>query len=466
MRSITVQNYRCFGEQQTAQLAPLTLFVGENSSGKTSLAAMVRALWDISYAERVPDFKGPPYDLGSFEEIVHHGGARDSNAEMFSAAFEIGSDVPSRLTRETEFGVSDIRLEVTFGPKWGAPVPTRRRISRGDYWVEQSIDGNNHIRFDLGTPSGVWEYEDPEIDRFFAHNGGIDSLPPLDFVSHLIWRERSAVEDDSKERDPPLITEEEQESIMDLIHGRIFSELSDSRSTASSRPFAGAPTRSHPRRTYDPASVAPDAEGDYVPMYLAQLSLRDASAWERLQSRLGEFGREAGLFHELNVRHLGKTAGSPFQIEVRTSDIPAQSPPLNLADVGYGVSQALPLVAELLRPDGPRMMLLQQPEVHLHPSAEAALGSLFCRVVSSGKKRRRQLVVETHSDFIIDRVCMSVRDETVDLVPEDVSIVYFERTGLGVRLHSLRVDDDGNLLDVPSGYRQFFMDESVKYLGA
>ena len=66
MDSITVKNLRCFGEEQTARLAPLPLLVGDNSTGKTSFLALIRALWDVAYREIVPNFKEPPYDLGSF----------------------------------------------------------------------------------------------------------------------------------------------------------------------------------------------------------------------------------------------------------------------------------------------------------------------------------------------------------------------------------------------------------------
>ena len=62
----------------------------------------------------------------------------------------------------------------------------------------------------------------------------------------------------------------------------------------------------------------------------------------------------------------------------------------NLIDVGYGVSQVLPVITELLRSEAPPLFLLQQPEVHLHPSAQAALGSLFCQI--AGKER--QIIVE------------------------------------------------------------------------
>ena len=60
MDEITLKNFRCFREEQTACLAPLTLLVGENSTGKTSFMAMIRALWDVTYRRTDPDFKEEP----------------------------------------------------------------------------------------------------------------------------------------------------------------------------------------------------------------------------------------------------------------------------------------------------------------------------------------------------------------------------------------------------------------------
>ena len=465
MDSITVSNYRCFGEEQTARLAPLTLFVGENSSGKTSLAAMIRALWDVAYAERAPDFKEAPYDLGSFEEIVHHSASGDGDADSFEAAFElIPGEIHPAMGESARRETDRYRVEVTFGQQWGAPVPKRRRISQGSYWVEQRVDQDGQLRYEFGTPRETFRLQDPEIDRFFAGNGAIDSLPPFEFTLHLLWRERSSRRGRRRDSAGSKIPEKDADAIIQLLRSHMRVEMAGAHSAVSSRPFAGAPTRSHPRRTYDPATVAPDSEGDHVPMYLAQLSLRDRQAWDQLRSRLGEFGREAGLFEEIDVRHLGRSAGAPFQIEIRTTNEPAENPSLNLADVGYGVSQVLPLVAELLRDDGPRMMLLQQPEVHLHPSAEAALGSLLCKVVANDNQRTRRLIVETHSDFIIDRVRIAVADQDSGLLPEDISIVYFERRGPDVSLHSMTLDQRGDLIGAPPGYRQFFMQESRRFL--
>ena len=74
-------------------------------------------------------------------------------------------------------------------------------------------------------------------------------------------------------------------------------------------------------------------------------------------------------------------------------------------------------------------------------------------------------MVETHSDYIIDRVRMDVRDRTTGLKPEDVSILYFEPRDLDVKIHSIRLDEMGNVLDAPPAYRKFFMEEIRRSIG-
>ena len=196
-------------------------------------------------------------------------------------------------------------------------------------------------------------------------------------------------------------------------------------------------------------------------MYLADVFSQRKKEWTELKKRLEDFGSAAGLFDEIFIKRLGQRDSEPFQIQVRKLGNNIKGPRRNLIDVGYGVSQALPVITELLRPDAPPLFLLQQPEVHLHPSAQAALGSLFCQVAS----RDRQLIIETHSDNLIDRVRMDVRDGRGALKPEDVSILFFERDDLDVHIHSLGIDGEGNVLNAPASYRRFFMEETTRSLG-
>ena len=430
MDEITLSDYRCFHAEQRVRLAPLTILVGENSTGKTSFLALIRALWEIAYQDDIPDFKAAPYDLGSFDEVVHFRGNRTRRAESFRAAF--------RTTPDYDGTGTPISFEVTFGKFGTAPVPIKRRVSRGVVSVEATQTGDQ-FEVDFATANGTWHTSDP------SPFGSDDMrLTPMGIAEYYLVAKRPEL----------AITDADLADIRPLIR------LAD---LPIGQTYAGAPVRSKPRRTYDPARQVRDPEGDHVPMYLASLYGQAQEEWEKFRDQLQAVGRSSGLFDELSIKRLGSTEGAPFQVQIRKHNGGTKGPMRNLIDVGYGVSQALPLISELLRPDATSMFLLQQPEVHLHPSAQAALGTLFCSIASPD----RQLVVETHSDYIIDRVRMEVRDtrEGVGIGPGDVSILFFERRGLDVKIHSIRIDAEGNVRDAPDSYGKFFMEETRRSIG-
>ena len=451
--SIRLRNFRCFREEH-ARLAPLTLLVGENSTGKTSFMAMIRALWDAVSRHQLPDFKEEPYDLGSFDEIAHYRGSGGGRADSFEAGFKALPKAASGKKKRAGANGRSYRFDVTFEKSGSAPVPGRVRLAREDVWLEIVREGRS-LEMSFGTPRGAWRVSADILTKWSEVFGN-----ELDwrFCAHLIFQSGVKKPDDSIEFMP--LGSSTQPTEDDLKLAGQFSEIDFYPYFGWDRPFASAPVRSKPRRTYDPARLTPDPEGDYIPMYLANLFHHDQDGWKKLKEVVEKFGREAGLFDEIHIHHLGKRDSEPFQVRVRKFGRRLKGPPRNLIDVGYGVSQVLPVITELLRKDAPRMFLLQQPEVHLHPSAQAALGSLFCQVAASD----RQLIVETHSDHLLDRVRMDVRDGEGRLKPDDVSILFFERDELDVHIHPLRLDEEGNVLDAPDSYRRFFMEETRRSL--
>ena len=442
MDEITLKNFRCFREEQTARLAPLTLLVGENSTGKTSFLAMIRALWDVAYRRTDPDFKEDPYDLGSFDEIAHHRGGRGGRADVFEAGFAASRRRETRTDGTLKVATDrPYRFDVKFGRDGTTPVPVSRHFSCDDAWLGEDLKYDDWPPVILlGTPNGNWVGEiNPDSD-YEASPFGVD---PKSL-------------DDRQGSEPP--TDEDWERFQRL--SRIFAEVREF-GRHNPRPYASAPVRSKPQRTYDPARTTRDPEGDYIPMYLAEIFFQNKGEWNYFKGALEKFGQESGLFDEISVKSFGRKASEPFQVQIRKFSGKVKGPQRNLIDVGYGVSQVLPIVTELLlRGLPPSIFLLQQPEVHLHPSAQAALGSFFCQVA----KPDRQLVVETHSDHLIDRVRMDVRDGTAALKPDDVSILFFERKDLDVRIHSLRIDEEGNIEGAPDGYRNFFLEETARSL--
>ena len=436
MNEIRLKNYRCFKDAQTARLAPLTLLVGENSTGKTSFLALVRALLDIERG-RVPDFKASPYDLGSFREIAHRRGEKGEAAKGFEAGFS--SSYPANGTDGSDEIFRDFYAR--FEERGTAPFPVMRRVSTKDAWIEEGLGTDWTPRVCAGTTRGEWELTLVEP----AHNSSryyLDSLPArLAIVKILGQTDRFKPMNGS----PKMRTDDLEMVVSTFPY------------SANPHPFASAPVRSKPRRTYDPARATPDPEGDYVPMYLAETLIGDGRKWEALKGRLERFGEASGLFDEISINRFGDSGG-PFQLQFRKYAGDERGPRHNLIDVGYGVSQALPLLTELLRDDAPGMFLLQQPEVHLHPRAQAELGSLFCQLAGP----ERQFIVETHSDHLMNRIRMDVRDQVCPLRPDDVSILYFEREGLGARIFSMGHDKEGNVVGAPDSYGAFFMEETTR----
>ena len=431
MDRITLKNYRCFREEQSARLAPLTLLVGENSTGKTSFLALIRALWEVAFADSAPDFQEPPYNLGSFRDIGHNRGGRSKPAQTFAAGFE------------NTAGKDAFSFHATFEERAANPFPVVRRLDGAGAWVEAKDLGKGKHQVKGGEAGGK-EYPLSNVEQLFAKDE-YAAAPLFSLMSHYAGS---------------IDRKHDAGQLKYRIDNLMFSYYQRG---STKRPFASAPVRSRPRRTYDPSRPLSDPEGENTPTYLAGLYHRNSDEWQILKGRLEKFGKSSGLFDEIAINAFGKAEGTPFQLQIRkfADKGRRKGPPRNLIDVGYGVSQALPLLTALLRAEGPELFLLQQPEVHLHPRAQAALGSLFCDIAATG----RQLIVETHSDYLIDRVHMDIRDQVTQLKPEDVSILYFEPGDLSVQIHSIRMDEMGNVLGAPPSYGRFFMDEVSRSIG-
>ena len=430
-REITLRDFRCFRERRTVPLAPLTLLVGENSTGKTSFLAAVQAVWDAAHESGDPDFRRDPFDLGAFPEIVHGRGGRADRADSFSIGFK---------ARAPEDPLLD--FEVTFGSRDAAPAPATIAWRHGKVAVEYLLT-DDAPRVEFRSLGGSWSF--PALGRRGTFQAGqvigFSSTFPGMFIER--WLESC----EGTEGDRPSPEDRAAFSTLWKLFTRVPPEVP---------PFASAPVHPPPRRTYDPTKLSTDPWGADVPSRFASLQFQDKAGWAVLKAKLDAFGHESGLFDDFSVKQLTRIEGGPFQLQVRKLGRKGRKGPRrNLVDVGFGISQVLPVLAALFRADGPSMFLLQQPELHLHPSAQAALGSLFCETASSG----RQLVIETHSDYILDRVLLDIRDRRTDLKADDVSILYFERGDRDVSIHPIRIDREGNVLDTPEGYRRFFKDE-------
>lgn len=425
-----LRDVRCFHGEQRARLRPITLLVGENSTGKTTFLGCYSVLHRLLalpwvHADQV-DFNWDPFSMGSFRDVVRARRGPGGRLEEFVLGFKV---MPAQNS-----GVPYL-LRVTFAEKGSQPVVAS---------VHHEFAPGSFLSMRRQTDdSTILEIPDAQV--------GIDvPLENWKFVLQQVAH---------RDRDEFLTMYPEARSISNFLLG-----LSEWEKTGSIRQLWSpnlhqvvplAPLRSKPKRTYDPVRETPSADGDHIPMLMMRLDRTDKSRWSSLHDFLIESGRESGLFSDIKVRSHGRQISDPFQLQVKVRS----GAFANIMDVGYGVSQSLPILVDVRRAQR-CVFLLQQPEVHLHPVAQAGLAELF---VESYRQQGNRFLIETHSDYIVDRVRILVRKRV--LPEDDVSILYFEPTGNSATIHSITIDPDGNLNGAPDGYRDFFVRETDRLLG-
>ena len=446
VNSLTLRNFRCFSDSGTVPLKPLTLLIGENSTGKTSFLAAVRLASDISFPGRPIDFNEPPFQLGSFNEISHYRGGRRGRAQTFEILFEL--PMPRnvrRLKNGRESGSSSprsMRHGVVFRRSGSHPVIASQSLQFDKYHIKVNLPQSREepeVEYETGDSTGTISLD------YMIMPPGEEAGVDWGYLLYVIDRQqRQLVAKDAPTA--PAAGKRFQKILKHAAQNMRWLR----------RPICIAPVRTTPERTYNPVSDTPVPEGAHIPMVLAKLFFQDKDEWKALKESLTRFGKESGLFASIRIKALGRYESDPFQLRVEI-----KGPEANLVDVGYGVSQALPILVEALRSDEGSVHLMQQPEVHMHPRSQAALGSFLADLAA---KQGKQFIVETHSDYLVDRVRMDIRDGN-SIKPDDVVLLYFERKGSEVSIHPITIDAAGNLVGEPDTFRNFFLTEERRLLG-
>jgi AAA ATPase domain len=447
MNRIFFENVRCFFTTQSAPLRPLTLLVGENSSGKSTFLALVRLAWDLCQGISPLDLNEEPFLLGAYDQVASFRRGRGGRAQQFCIGGEIVSKgLPRRDPRRRGpspiHSIDAVTVKGSFVRKGGQPHLREWALEAAPFRIEiTSEEPDSSPRLTLQSPSGTMRVSDFPI---FPQ--------PLRFPLLLDFLRYSGSSRDRHQESLPFEGDTLSTDDLEVLQELAFA----SRHGLGRRPYAFAPIRTSPKRTYDPLKEIPDPEGSHVPMILAKSFTSDPRKSAQLRDAIDAFGQASGLFTDIDIRRIGRKEGDPFQLQVKIA-----GSGINLVDVGYGVSQVLPIIVDAIREPQDSTFLLQQPEVHLHPRAQAELGSFLATLA---KQQQKRFIVETHSDYLVDRIRMDIRDGK-HLKPGDAAILYFERVGGAAQVRTMEIDDFGNLLDVPSGYRQFFLEEERRMLG-
>ena len=419
-----MKDVRCFAGEQVFEIRPLTFLIGENSTGKTTVLSCFHAFCDNNPPfRRVFDFNYDPYQMGPFDTIARRGaGGRQKQS------FELG----------LECEAPEMKYNVCFSrDKTAKPVVSNIKVLTKD--IEVSFKWR-----DKKCNYSLVSREDKS--EKFKHEISLSQTPDFfSFNPFFILRETFHEGKNIKKKEK------------DLLKKAIISWRDNRRAVFSRLLINSAPVRSKPLRHYTSFTKEPSysPEGADIPVAFMDLSIRNRKGWKKLCEKLIQFGKSAELFDKIEVKRSGKAPDSPFEIQLRVKDVRS-----NLIDTGYGISQALPILGHLFFSPKDSRFLLQQPEVHLHPRAQAALASLFIETV---KAEEKSFLVETHSDFMINRAGIEIRKGNIP--PDHVSLIYLENVKNGVKAHNISFDKNGNILNAPLGYRDFFLKETNRFLG-
>ena len=201
------------------------------------------------------------------------------------------------------------------------------------------------------------------------------------------------------------------------------------------------PLRSYPWRVYEWGGEKPlDAgwNGDQaIPALLASKTVAQVAEWLK----------DMGLIHSFTLKPVGESQ-TIYQCHVKTTPTATE---VLLPDVGFGVSQILPVLANCATlPDG-STLLLEQPEIHLHPFAQAALADVLIDAI---KNRNMQIIVESHSEHLLRRIQRRIARGVLEA--EDTALYFCHLENGTSAIETLDVDAYGNIRNWPEN---FFGDE-------
>lgn len=217
------------------------------------------------------------------------------------------------------------------------------------------------------------------------------------------------------------------------------------------------PLRMHPARHYllngvPGQSVGPAGE------QTVQILYHDASTFgndNSLLKKLNSYCREFGIPYHFNVKNIGNSIIGDvivfYLTDIRTNVRVAPS------DVGFGIGQLLPIIVEGIlaneRGQSPRLVCVEQPEIHIHPRLQAIMADFFINTsLIKNKKSGVQWILETHSESLMLRLQRRIRDKTIK--PEDICVLYVDHQGeRGSSIQELRLDECGEFIDLwPDGF--------------
>lgn len=462
-----LKNFMGFVDTDWIELQPITLLFGRNSSGKSALIRALRLLkQNIDVAgdnQSLLLSRDSGIDLGKYEDFVF--------AHQSELPIVVGfSALPSQeLESVGEFDVRATKLSLLLEFRYSrgrngvflsgfellfvdpdehlfrllkmvhqSTEPTSRAFSKesdSSYWTLES----DYLELDLDSKFSRWPYAIPVM--------GVNFVPVLSTPG--------TVTDPNAKLDEFEGVGREFDFVNKILH--FFREtIADFLRSIS---YIG-PLRDEPKRFYYvPQQISPrvGSRGQYSVRRLLGSLTADAIA--RNLHPINSWLVKSSLNCELIVTPVAHNEAI-FHVSIREKN----GVKANLQDVGFGVSQILPVLIEsaLSAPD--QLIIVEQPEIHLHPEAQADLADLFISMTKNGTR----FLLETHSEHLMLRLRRRIAESTLARLEDQqdsifttarFGLLFVEREEMKSTIERIFVSRYGQLVDPSTAFKRFFDDD-------
>ncbi|HBT88450.1 DUF3696 domain-containing protein [Desulfobacter sp.] len=440
LKKLRIRNFKGWKDTESIRMAPISLFFGANSSGKSSIGQFLMMLKQtVESPDRkavfYPGGKNSAVQLGSYQEMVFH---RDPENKI---SFEYDWTLPTAIKfkdpnsgqsfgyNQVEFNaevglgnkdqhtlvVDKFQYELKEGDATSLSVGMERKVeSKSEYKVEAEI-------FALKRNKGrVW-YPGAPV-RFYGFPDEVVAYHQnADFVQDL-----------------------------NLQHEKLFRSIC----------YLG-PLRTKTERLYSWTGMEPESVGysgeSTVAAILAARNRKISMGYKKTAKPFEQIIamklKEMSLIEEFKVNPISEQR-QEYEVKVRTK---GSKDWVDLPDVGFGISQVLPVLVQCFYAPANSIIIMEQPEIHLHPNAQSALADVMIDVINSrenGNDRDIQLVIETHSEHFLRRLQRRIAEDAVS--QKKVSAYFANVSRTPAKLEPLQIDIFGSIQNWPES---FFGDE-------
>lgn len=415
LRAISVEGFKSIDHEQTIELRPLTILAGANSSGKSSMIQPLLLLKQTLEAPYDPGplmLNGPNAKFTLVDQFVNRS-RLERNEDRFAFGLSFGEQFTCKLTfrRPAQKPLDLEVISLQIGARQGSYTPGVVDLDKSP------LEANYFGTFSSATVRTT-------RNRCF-----------FDVTIHFVENDQS-----SKLVKYGVGFDKIEQSIIHTIH------------------VPGH--RGNPRRTYPLTAVGsrfPGTFDEYVASVIAAKKDDKDGTLNAISSDLVELG----LTWTVEAKAVDDT-----QVEIRVGRLPkpknGKSQDLvSIADVGFGVSQTLPVVVALRIALPGQTVYIEQPEIHLHPKAQHAMAKLL----ASAAKRGVQVIIETHSSLLLLGVQSLIAKGELD--PALVKLHWFARDEDGLtHITSKDPDSAGRFGDWPVDFDDVSLEAQMAYLNA